>query len=693
MESIDKILSELTLEEKPQLLTGGAALCTAAIERLNIPAVNVSDGPHGVRRLVGHPTCPQECNIDGGDTCMPTASAVGASWSREIAFRSGEVIADDCKQEDIQVILAPAANMKRAPYCGRNFEYYSEDPYLSGILAAEFINGAESKGVGTSFKHYAANNQEVRRGTINVEVDERTLMEYYLRVFEIALENSHPASVMCAYNKINGIWCSENRYLLTEILKEKWGYDGLVISDWGAVHNISKAVKAGLDLQMPRNKNIVDELREGIEKGFVTEEDIDRRVRTVLEFVEKYAKKPDEQPTEYSRQKQHQAAYEAACETITLLRNENNILPINKDKYKKIAVLGRCAERLLFMGGGSSTVTVEDKSIDRPLHCMRANAEGIKVDYFPMFEVGLNSHFRSEECLWNVAEGAYDCVVLFVGNDYINERYVKHCETEGEDRYPASFPDHMNEVIEKAIELYPNLVLVIQSGSAVIPKKWENAPCIIQMWYSGEAAGKAVADILFGKVNPSGKLSETFPLKPREDICYPGDMVKCEYTEKLNVGYRYYDAHPDEVWFPFGHGISYTEFEYSDITLSEKKFTTDTFSLEVSFKVKNIGEVAGKEAVQLYVKPLDSIVSRPEKELRAFDKVELQPGEEKTVTLKLKDKDFAYYNTCLHDWHVESGSYRIMVGASTADIRLTDTMYVRYDSDYTKDKFDGSMIL
>lgn len=684
MNNIDEIIQKMTFEEKAQLLTGAGALCTAEIERLGIPSLNMSDGPHGIRRLIGHPRFPQECNIEGGDTCMPTASAVGASWNREIAFKAGEVIANDCIKEDIQVLLAPAVNMKRTPHCGRNFEYYSEDPYLSGILAASFINGVESKGIGTSLKHYAANNQEIRRGTINAEIDERTLIEYYLRVFEIVLENSKPASVMCAYNKLNGIWCSENRYLLTELLKEKWGYDGLVVSDWGAVHNISRALKAGLDLQMPRDENIAVKLKDGIEKGIITEKDLDRPVRAVLRFIEKYSKK--QELPQYSREKQHEAAYNAACETITLLRNEDGILPLNKDKYKKIAVFGRCADEPLFMGGGSSKVTVAKESVDSPLKYIRENTEGIEVDYIPVFENG----FNDEGVLYNMryAGTDYDCAVLFVGDNYGAD-----CETESFDRDSIKLPNYVNAVIELAVRTFPKLVLVLQSGSALIPYRWDNAPCVVQMWYSGEAAGKAVADILFGRVNPSGKLSETFPLKEREGLCYPGDEVKCEYTEKLNVGYRYYDAHPEEVWFPFGHGLSYTSFEYSDITVDKERLNSDSFTLKVGFKVKNTGTLTGKEAVQLYIAPADSIVARPIKELRAFDKIELRAGEEKQIEFTLDERDFSYYNTCLHSWHAESGVYHILAGASSADIRLKKTVTLLYDGDYTKDRFDGSMVL
>lgn len=686
-DNINNILNELTLEEKCKLLTGSAALSSAAIERLGIPSLNMSDGPHGVRRLIGHRLYPQECNIEGGDTCFPTASAVGSAWNRSIAYDAGRAIALDCIMEDIQMLLAPAVNMKRTPHCGRNFEYYSEDPYLAGILGAEFIKGVESRGVGTSLKHFAANNQEIDRGTINAEIDERTLREYYLKPFEIVLKNSTPASVMCSYNKINGIWASENRWLLTEILKEEWGYDGLIISDWGAVHNVANAIKAGLDLHMPQNKTIEDEVRCGLETGVITEEDLNRAIKAILRFLEKYAEKKDI-PVDYSREKQHQKAYNAACETITLLRNDNNILPLNKETTKKIAVLGRCAKEPLFMGGGSSHVSILDESVETPFDCIVENAaEDAIIDYFPVFENG----FNDEGVLRKVAaaDEDYDCYIMFIGDNYGTD-----CETESFDRDNLKLPNYINASIESAVRLFgEKLILILQTGGPVIPFRWEKASCVVQMWYSGEAAGKAVADIVFGRVNPSGKLSETFPLKEREGLEYPGDGVKCEYLEKQNVGYRYYDAHPQEVWFPFGHGLSYTEFEYSSLELSEEKITSDKFSIQVSFKLKNIGKMAGKEVVQLYIAPLDSIVARPQKELRAFDKIELGVGEEKKVTFTLTDSDFAYYNTCLHAWHVESGAYRIMIGASSTDIRLSKGISVRYIGDYTKDKFDGSMVL
>jgi beta-glucosidase len=341
------------------------------------------------------------------------------------------------------------------------------------------------------------------------------------------------------------------------------------------------------------------------------------------------------------------------------------------------------------MGGGSSHVSIKDESVDIPLDFIRKNAsEDMVIDYYPMFEDGFNDE-GAVRPIWNASAVKYDCAILFIGDNYGTD-----CETESFDRDNVKLPNYINAAIETAMRVFSKrLVVVLQTGSPVIPYRWEKAPCVVQMWYSGEGAGRAIADVLFGKVNPSGKLSETFPIRERLGLEYPGDGVKCEYTEKQNVGYRYYDKHPDEVWFPFGHGISYTEYRYSDIALSAQRIDTDKFTLDVSFKVKNIGEVAGKEAVQLYLAPLDAVTARPLKELRAFDKIALEPGEEKTVKFSLTEKDFSYYNVCLHEKHVESGVYKVMVGASSADIRLSELVSIRYDGDYTKDKFDGSMVL
>ncbi len=685
---IKKIISEMTFEEKAALLTGAELLSTAEIERLGIKKIEMSDGPHGVRRLLDNPDCRQECHIEGGDCCFPTASAVAASWNREVAFSSGKAIALDCKEEGIDLLLAPAVNMKRLPNCGRNFEYYSEDPYLAGMIGAEFINGIQSEGIGTSLKHFAMNNQEINRGTVNVEADERTMREYYLKVFEILLKHCDPTTVMCSYNKLNGIWCSENRYLLTELLKEEWGYDGLVASDWGAVHNIGKCIKAGLDLQMPTNDNIVEQLKDALDNNIIEMSDIDRAVGKMLALIDRISDMKTEKG-EYSRADQHERAYEAACECITLLRNDNDVLPITKEKYKKVIFFGNGLTDPVFMGGGSSCVSVDDESVDKPIDFIRKNADGIEIDFCPdvfEFKNGLGCANGNKMDLYT--KGQYDAAVIFVGTSYFRDT-----ESEGLDRDVLRLPNYVNRTIMEVTNLFKNVAVVLQTGSPVIPYRWENAPSVIQMWLLGESGGRAIADVLFGKVNPSGKLSETFMNRERTDLDYPGDGIKVRYTEGVYAGYRYYDKHPDEIWFPFGHGLSYTSFEYSGLAIDKKNINSDKFSINVSLKVKNTGNTAGKEAVQLYISQIDSVVDRPIKELCGFDKIYLEAGEEKEVNFTLTDYEFAYYNICLHSWHVESGTYKIMAGASSRDIRLSDTVFVNYPTDYTNDQIDGSMLI
>lgn len=688
MKDTEELMKALTFEEKCAILTGGAALTSGSVSRLGIPSLNMSDGPHGIRRLIGHPKQPQECNIPGGDTALPTASAVGASWSEEVAYSAGQVIAEDCRQEDVQMLLAPGTNMKRTPHCGRNFEYFSEDPYHSGMLAAAFINGVQSKGVGTSLKHFAVNSQEINRGTINAEVDERTLREYYLKPFEVTLAHSDPTSVMCAYNKLGGIWCSEHHWLLTEILKDTWGYDGLVISDWGAVHNISRALKAGLDLQMPKNPNIEKQLRWGLEHAIITMADIDRAVRKVLAWIDRVSTMYEAHAEEYNtydRQAQHRRAYEAACECITLLRNEGNLLPLSAEKYKKVAIVGTCAMEPVIMGGGSSKVTVEQESIDPIWLNLQQYADGMALTY-----ISLEDILRSEQGMYKMTEigNTYDAVVYFVG-----DAYGPDAETESFDRDNLSFPNYINAVINAGMEANKNFILVLQTGGAILPRRWEKVPALVQMWYAGEAGGKAIADVLFGKVNPSGKLSETFPLVERGDLDYPGDGIKLRYMEKYESGYRYYDKHPEQVWFPFGHGLSYTQFTYSNLCLSQTRLASPEFTLDVSFDLTNSGAMDGKEVVQLYIAPLDSVVDRPVKELRKFAKVALQAGQTKKVSFTLESKDFAYFNPFLHDWHVESGRYQVLVSSSSVKTELSGTLEIRYPEDYTIDSVDSSMVL
>ncbi len=685
--NIKEIIRQLTLEEKTVLLTGGGALKTAENERLGIPKLEMSDGPHGIRRLLKHPNPihEQKCNIQGGDVCFPTASAMGSTWNRDLIYETGMAIAADCMEEGVQMLLAPGVNMKRTPLCGRNFEYFSEDPVLSGELGAAFIKGVQETGVAASLKHFAVNNQEIERSSISVEVDDRTLREYYLKPFEIAVEKGKPKSVMCAYNKLGGIWCSENRWLLKDLLREEWGYDGLVVSDWHAVHSPAKSLAAGLELQMPKNEKITECLKDGIGKGIITEDDIDAALERYLTFLFNVLKETKEKKP-YDRKRQHEIAKKGALEAITLLKNENNILPIIRQKYKRIAVFGTFAEDTVIMGGGSSRVTVEKESIEKPIDFIRQLAPSdMEIIYEPLYDK-VTSGMEMFRTIHQITR-EIDLAIIFVANEH-------EYETEGIDRSRLTFSDYMNDCINEINKYCPNTVVVMQTGACTAPLGWKDSvKGLIQMGYVGEAGGSAIAEILYGIENPCGKLSETFITSVRSDLDYPGDGRKVWYREGMFVGYRYYDKHPEDVWFSFGHGLSYTQFQYSDLVITPESSKDSEQKVTVKFHVRNIGDRIGKEIVQLYIKQEDSIVMKPVKELKAFDKVLLQAGEEKEITFNLDTEAFSYYNTYLKSWHVESGEYQIMVGASATDLRLTADYHILWDKDYTIDLKHKAIIL
>lgn len=665
----------MTLELKSQLFTGYNDK-TRAIEELDIEPVAMVDGPSGVRFYSD--------NSDGGCVCFPSESAIGASWNKELAYEVGAALGRECRNRGYEMLLGPGLNMKRTPYCGRNFEYFSEDPVLTGYMAAAVVNGLESEGIGSSLKHFAANNQEYNRGNYNAEIDERTLREYYLKPFEIAVRNSNPTSIMCAYNKLNGIWCSENKYILTDILRDEWGYDGIVISDWGAVHDACKALRAGLDLDMPCNKNILTDLKNGLKSGRISKDEINASAERMLAFINRI-KTMQKKGDTYSRENSHEVAYKAAAESITLLKNEDKVLPITNYKYKRIAVYGRGAEIPLIMGAGSGKVNVRNDMIDKPLDYMVKYAQelGITLDYDRIQPEG---YMGAEDIavINNLAhsENKYDMMVLFISNNYGADT-----ETEHWDRENLKFPNYVNGMVDAACNVCDNVVVVMQSGSAMIPGRWyKRVKGVIQMWFSGEAGGKAIADILFGYENPSGKLSETFAVRDRADIEPYGDgRITC-YREGVYVGYRYYDTNTSDIWFPFGHGLSYTQFKYSDIDVSQIDSSYGRIRVKVSAIIKNIGTMAGKEAVQLYVSHKDSVVDKPEKELKGFDKIYLEPGDAKTVTFTLTEKDFEYYNICLRKWHIESGNYSIKIGASSQDIRLEKDCKITGADDYSIDQ-------
>ncbi len=665
-----KILSQMTLEEKAILLTGAASMNTAEIQRLGIKAVYMADGPHGVRAA-------EEKNC----TAFPCLAMAGATWNKDLIYKMGEAIADDCLEHDIDVILGPGINIKRTPVCGRNFEYVSEDPVLSGEIGAAYINGVQSRGISACLKHFALNNQEKYRLNISSEVDIRVMREIYLRGFEIAIKKSNPYSVMCAYNKVNAIYCSENKYLLTDVLKDEWNYDGIVISDWGAVHDICNAVFAGLDLQMPNNPDIVNQITVGIENGKVTIEEIDNAVERLLSFIEKINPVKKEK---YDRKKQHNVAREVAEEGIVLLKNERDILPLNSKKNKKIAVIGEFAETPLFAGQGSAEVYPTKEYISKPLEELKKRlGDEVEIKYLPAFK----SNAFPEKAIWgdinkwrNFVAGC-DAVIVFTGA-MLSE------DTEQFDRRTIEFNPNYSFIIEHIAKVNQNVIVVVQSGGAMILDEWKNKVAgIVQMWLAGEAAGEAIADVLTGAVNPSGKLSETFPNVMRKDLEYPGDGLKVCYSEGLDVGYRYYDKHTEEICYPFGFGLSYTKFNFSQFCLNKTEQTVD-----ISFRIDNIGEFDGSEVAQLYVGKEESFVSRSPKELKAFEKINLKKGENRNIVLSVKIEDLSYFNVCLNKWTLESGEYKFMLGTSSQDIIYSESVFIDGNDNFTM-KTDANAVM
>lgn len=666
--NIKELVKEMTFHEKASFLTGSGSMETFPVERLGIPSKKFADGPHGIR-----------LEQDDNCTLFPNLCSVGSSWDTEITEKLGEALGHDCIEHDIDMILAPGINIKKHILCGRNFEYISEDPVVSGEMGAAYINGVQKTGVGTSLKHYALNSQEKHRTVISSEADERTMREIYLKGFEIAVKKSNPTSVMCAYNKVNSIWCGENKYLLTDVLKDAWKYDGFVVSDWGAVHDIVKSVKSGLDLQMPSNPNIEEELKKGLDEGKITMAEIDKAVENLLKFVLK--EKPKKLP--YDRDKQHKIAHAAAVAGTVLLKNDNNVLPLTNKKYKKIAVVGEYAKNPLIFGQGSAEVYPKDEYIDSPLECLKENLENVEIKYYE----GYKKSEYSDKMIWCRMDEYYkfiedcDAVVLFLGS-MVSE------DTETFDRMSARLNNNFDFFINGALNMKKKTAVVIQSGGALILEDWhKKVDSIVEMFLGGEAAGGAIADILTGKVNPSGKLAETFPNQMRKDLEYPGDGIKVSYDEKLQVGYRYYDKHPEEITFPFGHGLSYTEFSYSDLSLK-----TDGENISVSFNLKNTGDTDGAEVVQIYIGDVVSTCTRPIKELKAFKKVFLKADETKKIDISIPIEDLGYYNIMLRDFAVEDGAYKIYVASSSQDIRLCGQIEINGKTPYTTAGSGGDMI-
>ncbi len=670
---INNIIDQLTLEEKISLLSGKDFWHLNGIERLNIPSIMVTDGPHGLRK-----------QSSGGDnvglldsvpsTCFPTASGLASSWDDDLLFKVGEAIAQECLTENVSVILGPGANIKRHPLCGRNFEYFSEDPYLTGKLAASYINGVQSKNIGTSLKHFVANNQEGNRMVVDTIVDERTLREIYLLGFEYAVKNSQPWTVMCSYNKVNGTYLSENKYFLSDILKEEWKHDGIVITDWGANNDRVKGLVAGQELEMPGNGGINNEiLLKAVNNGIITTEMLDESVQRILNIILKTDKNNKQSQSIYNVDDHHSLAREISADTIVLLKNEKSILPLKKSE--KIALIGEFAEKPRFQGSGSSLINPH--KIDNA----KTEFEKILGDNL-LYSKGYlsNTEISNKELLEDaisVAKKA-DKVVVMIG---LTDLF----ESEGFDRTHLNIPTNHNELVQEILKVNKNVIVALSNGSPVLMPWEKDVDAILECYLGGQASGGALADVIFGKVNPSGKLAETFPNSLDEfpsNNNFPGLPRQVEYFESIYVGYRYYDSANVSPKFPFGYGLSYTTFKYSKLILN-KESINDTEEIIATFKVKNTGEVKGKEVVQVYVKDISSTIFRPKKELKAYKKVELEPYEEKVVTITLSKRDFAYYDVSINDWNVESGNFEISIGSSSRNILLTKMIEVVSSNNHT----------
>ena len=663
MQDIPNLIKQMSVEEKAALCTGASPWTTTPVERLGIPDLTVTDGPHGVRRVEDLQTF---ISKSLPATCFPAAVCMASTWDVELIHELGQALAEECLALEVDVILGPGVNMKRTPVCGRNFEYYSEDPYLAGEIAVSYINGVQSKGVGTSLKHFAANNQEYQRSTISAEVDERALREIYLPAFEAAVKKARPWTVMCSYNKVNGTFASENHKLLTEILKQEWGYEGLVVSDWGAVHDRVKALQAGLDLEMPgprdrRVKAVIDAVR----SGELDEALLDESARRILEIVFKAAETKKGSP--FDAPGHHALARRVAAEGIVLLKNDG-ILPLKA--HQRIAVIGRSAKNAYYQGGGSSHIN--PTQVDIPYEELQKAAGESELSYaegYPQdesFDQSLISEAREN------ARSA-DVALLYLALPATKE-------SEGYDRPDLDLTTHQVALIKAVTAVQPNTVVVLNSGAPVAMSEWlDGTAAVLEAWMMGQAGGGAIADVLYGKVNPSGKLAETFPLKLVDTpafVNYPGENGAVRYGEGLFIGYRYYDAKQIPTLFPFGFGLSYTSFDYSNPKVSSQSFR-DVDGVTVSVDVTNTGKIAGKEVVQVYVRDHKSKLVRPSKELKGFVKVELQPGETRTVSVVLDFRAFAYYNPAYSQWITENGEFDILVGASSADIRHVQTVSLR----------------
>lgn len=658
---IKALVSQMTLEEKAGLCSGLDFWHTKPVERLGVPSVMVSDGPHGLRKQ-DEKADHLGVNDSIKAVCMPAACATASSFDRDLMGRMGQAIGDSCQHEKLGVVLGPAVNIKRSPLCGRNFEYFSEDPYLAGEMSAAYINGVQSKNVGTSIKHFAANSQEHRRMSSSSNADERTLREIYFPAFEISVRKAQPWTVMCSYNRVNGVYASENPWLLTDVLRGEWGFKGYVMSDWGAVSDRVAGVAAGLDLEMPSSGGINDrKIVAAVKSGELDEKIVDQACERILEINYRYLDNARPE-TPWDQEADHQLSARIAEECMVLLKNDG-ILPLNKTD--EVAFIGEFAAKPRFQGGGSSHINAF-----RTTSAVEA-AQGLPVTYVQGYSAARD--MATDEMIAEAVQAAKAAkvAVVFAG---LPDAY----ESEGYDRAHMAMPACQNRLIEAVAGANPNTVVVLHNGSPVEMPWLGKVKAVLEAYLGGQAVGIATVRLLYGDANPCGHLAETFPVKLSDNpsyLYYGGEGNEADYREGVFVGYRYYDKKEMPVLFPFGFGLSYTTFACSNLRLSGAKIT-DQETLTATVTVTNTGSRAGKTVVQLYVGDKESTVLRPIRELKGFEKVELQPGESRDVTFTLDKRAFAYWNAAIHDWHVETGAFTIEVGQSSRDIEVSGEVTV-----------------
>lgn len=668
------LISQMTLKEKASLCSGKDFWHLKSIERLGLPEIMVCDGPHGLRKQNA-----ENKKVGIGNsypaTCFPTAVTTACSWDRDLIYKMGQALAEECLQHGVSVLLGPGVNMKRSPLCGRNFEYFSEDPELAGEMGAAFIAGVQSKGIGTSLKHFAGNSQEMKRMTSNSIIDERALREIYLRAFEKAVKKSQPWTVMNAYNLLNGTYCSEDDWLQNKVLRDEWGFKGAVVSDWGAVNDRVAGLNAGNDLEMPSSGGVNDaKIVEAVKCGVIDETTLDERVDKLIDIILKGAanKKPG---YKFDVKAHNLLSRQIAEQSMVLLKNDGNILPLKRVEGEYVAVIGAFADNPRYQGAGSSIIN--PTMIDSGRRAFNNSPISVKfADGYDRSGKRKNEDaYITEAC--NLAKNASKAVV-FIGltDDY---------ESEGFDRSTMKLPDGHNRLVEAVSRVNDNVIVVLEGGSPVEMPWADDVKAILNAYLGGQSVAPAIVDVLTGKANPCGKLAETYPVCLKDtptSFRYPDSKEDVQYRESIFIGYRYYDKVERNVRFPFGFGLSYTSFEYSDIKLKKKNLTKGE-GAKVTFTIKNTGDVAGSEIAQVYVAKPESKIFRAPKELKGFVKIHLDPGEEKKVSVELDDRAFAFWNTATEDWCVESGEYKILVGASSRDIRLEAAAKMKSEDDET----------